>query len=105
VGHLKPKGTKQLTNFGMTMQVKTKGAISPSSGIYGVNTGSVENMVNRIEAPFKAHTTNIKEVLNTSAPICISSYIKGGGQRPAAKGNPRRPASFNQTGGFTQGKR
>ena len=25
-------------------------------------------------------SNNIKEVMNTSAPICISSYIKNGGQ-------------------------
>ena len=46
--------------------------------------------------------------MNTSAPICITSYIKGNNpqnqQRPGTKGNPRRQASFNQTGGF-QNKR
>ena len=51
--------------------------------------------------------TKIKEVMNTSAPICISSYIKGaGGQRPMTKGASRRQASFgHSTGGaqFTQG--
>jgi hypothetical protein len=53
VGHLKPKGDKQLSNFGITVQFKPKAAVSPSSGIYGVTTGSVENTVNRVEAPFK----------------------------------------------------
>ena len=38
--------------------------------------------------------------MNTSAPICISSYIKGNSNvvnisRPGTKGNPRRQASFN----------
>ena len=37
--------------------------------------------------------------MNTSAPICISSYIKGGNPRPkGSQGASRRQASFNQTG-------
>ena len=46
-------------------------------------------------------SNNIKEVMNTSAPICISSYIKGnqGGNRPMTKGASRRQASFNNANG------
>ena len=46
-------------------------------------------------------SNNIKEVMNTSAPICISSYIKGNqaGNRPMTKGASRRQASFNNTNG------
>ena len=37
--------------------------------------------------------------MNTSAPICISSYIKGGNPRPkGSQGASRRQASFNQNG-------
>ena len=45
--------------------------------------------------------SKIKEVMNTSAPICISSYMKGGnGGRPAgSKGASRRQASFNNSQG------
>ena len=40
--------------------------------------------------------------MNTSAPICISSYIKGaGGTRPNTKGGNRRQASFNHAAGTT----
>jgi len=42
---LKQKGQKPsntiITGFTQTMQTKTKGAMSPSSGIYGI-TGSLE---------------------------------------------------------------
>ena len=43
-----------------------------------------------------APSGNIKEMMNTSAPICISSYIKGsaGGARPAHKNGPRRQGNF-----------
>ena len=41
--------------------------------------------------------------MNTSAPICISSYIKGQGSRPTTKGGARRQASFNHTGGHAGG--
>ena len=41
----------------------------------------------------------IKEVMNTSAPICISSYIKGSNNRPKGSvATNRRQASFNSTG-------
>ena len=35
------------------------------------------------------YKSNIKEMMNTSAPICISSYIKNG-QRPNTKATNRR---------------
>ena len=44
--------------------------------------------------------SNIKETMNSSAPICISSYIKGANaNRPNTKGGNRRQASFNHTAG------
>ena len=49
---------------------------------------------NGSQAQVKANfnKSNIKEVMNTSAPICISSYIKGGqtGGRPMTKAASRR---------------
>ena len=48
-----------------------------------------------------SNKSNIKEVMNTSAPICISSYIKGSqaGNRPMTKAASRRQASFGHTPG------
>jgi hypothetical protein len=37
---------------------------------------------------------NAKEIMNTSAPICISSYIKGG-QRPGNKNGGQRRQGNN----------
>ena len=41
-------------------------------------------------------SSDIKEMMNTSAPICIANYIKDnqGNARPSTKANSRRQASF-----------
>ena len=81
---------------------------SSQEGIYGIGGVQASNTLNKMGQEntqiFKpGPSDNIKEVMNTSAPICISSYIKGTGSRP--KGSVaanRRQASFNSTGtGFT----
>jgi hypothetical protein len=38
--------------------------------------------------------SNLKEMMNTSAPICISSYIKGGQSKLNQKNGPRRQGNF-----------
>ena len=84
------------------------------SGVYGIGQNANQQANNRIKIAWGIQDNvpllkqqqngqnkhNIKEVMNTSAPICISSYIKGaGGTRPNTKGGNRRQASFNHAAG------